>query len=140
MHGGRTVLAASGTTIVPVDVATRAVGRPLDLGQGRTVAGLALSPTSPTLYVLVADGVVPVDTATATADPPIVTGLTVSSVSSPHGLVVSADGATLYVAGQGPPDFGGRVVPVEPGHRRGGSGHRVRPVRDLGSGGVGPDR
>jgi DNA-binding beta-propeller fold protein YncE len=112
MHDGRTVLAASGTTIVPVDVATRAVGQPLDLGQGRTVAGMALSPVSQILYVLVPDGVVPVDTATATAGAPIATGLTVSSVSSPHGLVVSADGATLYVAGQGPPDFGGQVVPV----------------------------
>jgi DNA-binding beta-propeller fold protein YncE len=112
MHGGRTVLAASGTAIVPVDVATHAVGRPLDLGAGRTVAGMALSPDTPTLYVLVADGVIPVDTATATAGAPIVTGLDVSSVSSPHGLVVSSDGATLYVAGQGPPDYGGRVVPV----------------------------
>ena len=112
MHGGRTVLAASGTTVVPVDVATHAVGKPLDLGAGRTVSGMALSPTSSTLYVLVTDGVVPVDTATATAGAPIVTGLTVSSVSSPHGLVVSADGATLYVAGQGPPDYGGRVVPI----------------------------
>ena len=112
MHDGRTVLAASGTTVVPVDVATRAVGRPLDLGKGRTVSGMALSPTTATLFVLVADGVVPVDTATATAGSPIVTGLTVSSVSSPHGLVVSADGTTLYVGGQGPPDFGGRVVRV----------------------------
>jgi len=112
MHDGRTVLAASGTTIVPVDVATRAVGRPLDLGTGRTVSGMALSPTSDTLYALVPDGVVPVDTATATAEAPIPTGLTVSSVSSPHGLVVSPDGSTLWVAGQGPPDFGGRVVPV----------------------------
>ena len=112
MHGGRTVLAASGTTVVPVDVATRAVGKPLDLGQGRTVAGMALSPTTSILYVLVAGGVVPVDTSSATAGPPIVTGLTVSSVSSPHGLVVSADGSTLYVGGQGPPDYGGRVVAV----------------------------
>ena len=97
---------------MPVDVATHAVGRPLDLGTGRTVSGMALSPTSDILYVLVPDGVVPVDTATATAGPPIVTGLTVSSVSSPHGLVVSPDGGTLFVAGQGTPDFGGRVVPV----------------------------
>jgi DNA-binding beta-propeller fold protein YncE len=112
MHDGRTVLAASGTTIVPVDVATGAVGRPLDLGPGRTVSGMALSPTTDMLYVLVPDGVVPVDTATATAGALIATGLTVSSVSSPHGLVVSPDGATLWVAGQGTPDFGGRVVPV----------------------------
>ena len=112
MHDDRTVLAASGTTIVPVDIATHAVGHPLDLGQGRTVAGLALDPVSSILYALVADGVVPVDTASATARSPIVTGLTVSSVSSPHGLVVSADGSTLFVAGQGPPDYGGRVLQV----------------------------
>jgi DNA-binding beta-propeller fold protein YncE len=112
MHGGRTVLAASGTTIVPVDSVTRAVGTPLDLGSGRTVVGMALSPMSSTLYVMESGGVVPVDTDKATAGAPIVTGLTLSSVSSPHGLVVSTDGSTLYVAGQGQPDYGGRVVPI----------------------------
>lgn len=112
MHDDRTVLAASGTTVVPVDIATHAVGRPLDLGPGRTVSGMALSPTTDILYVLVPAGVIPVDTGTATAGPPIVTGLAVSSVSSPHGLVVSPDGTTLFVAGQGPPDYGGRVVSV----------------------------
>jgi hypothetical protein len=112
MHDDRTVLAASGTLVVPVDIASHAVGRPLDLGSGRTVSGMALSPTTDTLYVLVPDGVVPVDTATATAGPSIFTGLTVSTVSSPHGLVVSPDGTTLYVAGQGLPDYSGRVVSV----------------------------
>lgn len=112
LPGGRTVLVASGTTIVPVDAVTRAVGTPLDLGPGRTVGGMALSPTSPLLYVLVPGGVVPVDTATARALPGVLTGLGVSSVTSPHGLVVDADGATLYVVGQGGPDFGGRVVAV----------------------------
>lgn len=112
MHDGRTVLAASGTSIVPVDIATRAVGHPLELGAGRTVSGMALSPTTDVLYALVPGGVIPVDTATATAGAPISTGLSVSSVSSPHGLAVSPDGATLYVAGQGPPDYGGRVVPI----------------------------
>ena len=113
MHDGRTVLVASGSTIVPVNPATRAVGTPLDLGPGRTVAGLALSPVSSTLYALVPGGVVPVDTATARAGAPIVTGLSVSSVTSPHGLVVSADGATVYAAGQGGTDFGGRLVPIQ---------------------------
>lgn len=113
MHDGRTVLVASGTTIVPVDPATRAVGTPLDLGAGRTVSGLALSPTGPTLYALVPGGIVPVDTSTARAGAPIATGLSVSSVSSPHGLVVSGDGSTVYVAGQGGPDFGGRLVAVQ---------------------------
>jgi DNA-binding beta-propeller fold protein YncE len=111
-HDGRTVLAASGTSIVPVDPATRAVGTPLDLGAGRTVSGMALSPTSPELYVLVPGGVVPVDTATAQAGPLIPTGLSVSSVTSPHGVVVSSDGSTAYVVGQGGADFGGRLVPV----------------------------
>ncbi len=111
-HDGRTVLVAIGSTIVPVDRATRAVGTPLDLGTGRTIAGMALSPTSTILYALVPDGVVPVDTATARAGAPVVTGLTVSSVTSPHGVVVGADGATVYVVGQGGSDFGGRLVPI----------------------------
>ena len=42
----------------------------------------------------------------------LVTGLTVSSVSSPHGLLVAPDGSTLYVVGQGGTDFGGRLLPV----------------------------
>lgn len=112
MHDGRTVLVASGTTIVPVDSANRTVGTPLDLGPGRSVAGLALSPTSSTLYALVPGGVVPVDTATARAGALILTGLSISSVTSPHEVVVSADGATVYAVGQGGPDFGGRLVPI----------------------------
>jgi DNA-binding beta-propeller fold protein YncE len=112
MHDGRTVLAAVGTTIVPVDPATRAVGTPLDLGPGRTVYGMALSPTSSVLYALVPDGVIPVDTATARAGAPISTELGVSSVSSPHGVVVSDDGSTVYVVGQGGSDFGGRLTPI----------------------------
>ena len=111
-HDGRTVLAASGTSIVPVDPATRAVGTPLDLGAGRTVSGMALSPASPVLYALVPGGLVPVDTGTARAGTMIPTGLSVSSVTSPHGVVVGSDGATAYVVGQGGADFGGRLVPV----------------------------
>jgi len=107
-----TVLVGEGTTVVPVDPATRAVGTPLDLGPGRTVAGMALSPTSATLYVLVPDGVVPVDTSTARAGAAIPTGLSVSSVTSPHGVTVSPDGTAVYVVGQGGTDFGGRLVPI----------------------------
>lgn len=106
------VLAASGSTVVPVNATTRAVGTPLDIGAGRTIFGMALSPTGPTLYVLFAGGVVPVDTANATAGPIIPTGLSVSSVYSPHGVVVSADGSTVYVVGQGGADYGGRVLPI----------------------------
>ncbi len=112
MHGGATVLAAVGTTIVPVDPVTRAVGTPLDLGPGHTVYGMALSPTSSMLYALVPDGVVPVDTATARAGAEISTGLDVSSVSSPHGVVVSANGSTVFVVGQGGSNFGGRLAPI----------------------------
>ena len=43
---------------------------------------------------------------------PIPTGLSVSSVYSPHGIVVTADGATVYVVGQGGADYGGRVLPI----------------------------
>ncbi len=112
LPGGHIVLAASGTSIVPVDAGTRAVGAPLDLGPGRTVYGMALSASGPTLWVLVPGGVVPVDTSRATAGALVPTGLTISSVTSPHGLVVTPDGATVYVVGQGGADFGGRVVPV----------------------------
>jgi hyaluronoglucosaminidase len=112
LHDGVTVLAAVGTTIVPVDSATRAVGTPLNLGVGHTVDGMALSPTSSMLYALVPDAVIPVDTATAKAGVPIATGLGVSSESSPHGVVVSDDGSTVYVVGQGGSDFGGRLAPI----------------------------
>jgi hypothetical protein len=112
MPGDRIVLAASGSTIVPVDVATDKVGTPLDLGPVHTIFGMALDPTSTTLYALVAGGVFPVDTANATAGVEIATGLSVSSVYSPHGIAVTADGKTVYVVGQGGTDFGGRVLPI----------------------------
>jgi hypothetical protein len=111
LPGGRTLLAASGSTIFPVDVASGRVGHPLDLGAG-TIFGMALSPSSPILYALVAGGVVPVDTVHETAGATIPTGLAVSSVYSPHGIAVTADGSTVYLVGQGPPDFGGRVLPI----------------------------
>jgi DNA-binding beta-propeller fold protein YncE len=53
-----------------------------------------------------------VDTGHATAGAPIPTGLTVSSVYSPHGIAISPDGSTLYVIGQGGKDFGGRLLPI----------------------------
>lgn len=109
---GRTVLAASGTTVVPVDRATRAVGTPLDLGQGNTVAGLVRATSGPLVYALVPRGVIPIDTTTAQAKQVITTGLQVSSLTSPHGITAAPGGAVLYVAGQGGTDFGGRVVPV----------------------------
>ncbi len=112
LPGGHTVLATSGSTIVPVDVDHRRVGRPLDLGAGRTIFGLALNPVAPAVYALVGGGVVPVDTSNATVGATVATGLTVSSVYSPHGIAVTDDGATVYVVGQGPPDFGGRVLPI----------------------------
>ncbi len=112
LSGGRTVLAASGSTIVPVDAATGRVGTPLDLGPGRTIFGMALDPAGTTLYALVAGAVIPVDTSDESAGTPIPTGLSVSSVYSPHGIVVTGDGATVYVVGQGGTDFGGRVLPI----------------------------
>jgi DNA-binding beta-propeller fold protein YncE len=111
LPGGRTVLAASGGTVVPVDTVTGQVGTPLDVGAG-TIFGMALSPAGTTLYVLVAGGVVSVDTANDTVGARVPTGLAVSSVYSPHGIGVTADGSTVYVVGQGPPDFGGRVLPI----------------------------
>ncbi|MGD0311146.1 MAG: hypothetical protein ABSC90_01690 [Acidimicrobiales bacterium] len=112
LPGGRTVLAASGNSIVPIDVSDDQVGTPLDLGAGNTVFGMALDPQTSTLFVLVAGGVIPVDTANLTAGSEIPTGLAVSSVYSPHGIVVTDNGVTVYVVGQGAPDFGGRVLPI----------------------------
>jgi DNA-binding beta-propeller fold protein YncE len=113
MSNGQTVLAASGTSIVPVDTATRRVGTPLDLGAGRTIFGMALDPVGTTLFALVLGAVIPVDTSTATAGAAIPTGLSVSSVYSPHGITVTGNGATVYVLGQGGTDFGGRVLPID---------------------------
>jgi DNA-binding beta-propeller fold protein YncE len=113
LPGGRTVLAASGSSVVPVDAVTRQVGTPLALGPGHTIFGMALDPRSSTLYALVAGGVVPIDTADAKAGALIPTGLSVSSVYSPHGIAVTADGHTVYVVGQGGSDFGGRVLPID---------------------------
>jgi DNA-binding beta-propeller fold protein YncE len=73
---------------------------------------MALDPASTILYALVAGAVVPVNTANATAGLPIPTDLSVSSVYSPHGIAVTADGATVYVVGQGGADYGGRVLPI----------------------------
>ena len=73
---------------------------------------MALDPAGTTLYALVAGGVVPVDTADDTAARPSPPGLAVSSVYSPHGIGVSTDGSTVFVVGQGRPDFGGRVLPI----------------------------
>jgi len=112
LPGGRTVLAASGSTIVPIDAVSRRVGKPLDLGPGHTIFGMALDPGRPMIYALVTGGVFPVDTANGTAGVEIPSGLSVSSVYSPHGIAITGDGATLYVVGQGGTDFGGRVLPI----------------------------
>lgn len=112
LPGGRTVLVGDGTTLVPVDVTSRRVGAPLDLGAGHTVYGLALAPDGKTLYTLVPGGVLVVDAVRWSSGPEIPTGLTISSVYSPHGIAVSADGTVVYVTGQGGADFGGRVLPI----------------------------
>ncbi len=109
---GRTVLAASGSTVVPVDTATGTVGSPVQLGAGRTIFGMVLDPARHTLYTLVPGAVVPVDTARGAVGAAIATGLSVSSVYSPHGIALSPDGTTLYVVGQGGTDFGGRLLPI----------------------------
>jgi len=135
---GRTVLAASGNSIVPIDAATRQVGTPLDLGAGRTIFGMALDPTDATLYALVAGAVIPVNTSNATAGAPIPTGLSVSSVYSQ---------TASSSRGTAPPSTSwARVGPTSVAasspspHRPGPRGrHRIRPVRHRGPGGSGRD-
>jgi len=113
LPGDRTVLVADGSSVVPVDPQTRTVGAPIDLGAGHTVFGMALDPGGSILYALVPDGVIPIDTAHEAAQPEITTGLAVSSLYSPHGIAVSAEGSTVYVVGQGGADYGGRVMPIQ---------------------------
>lgn len=112
LPGGRTVLAASGDEVVPVDVADRQVGTPIVLGHGRVVAGMALDPAGTTVYVLVAGAVVVLDPARGAIERAVPTGLTLSSAFSPHGIVVSPNGSTVYVVGQGGTNYHGRVVSV----------------------------
>jgi len=109
---GLTLVASSGNTLVPVDLTDDRAGTPLDLGAGHAVFGMALNAAGTSLYVLVSGAVIPVDTGRATAGAPIPTGLTVSSVYSPHGIAFSANGSTVYVVGQGGKDFGGRLLPI----------------------------
>ncbi|HEV3266256.1 MAG TPA: hypothetical protein VG014_12080 [Acidimicrobiales bacterium] len=109
---GSTLVASVGSTLVPIDLTDNSVGTPLNLGAGHTVFGMTLNPAGTALYALVTGAVIPVDTGHATAGVPILTGLTVSSVYSPHGIAISPDGSTLYVVGQGGKDFGGRLLPI----------------------------
>jgi DNA-binding beta-propeller fold protein YncE len=109
---GSTLVASVGSTLVPIDLTNNSVGTPLDLGVGHTVFGMALNPAGTALFALVTGAVIPVDTGHASAGAPILTGLTVSSVYSPHGIAISPDGSTLYVVGQGGKDFGGRLLPI----------------------------
>ena len=112
MPGGRTVLAASGSTIVPVDAATRQVGTPLDLGAGTHHLRDGPRPQEHHALRPGGRGSVPGRHRQRHRRRAIPTGLSVSSVYSPHGIVVTADGATVYVVGQGGTDFGGRVLPI----------------------------
>jgi DNA-binding beta-propeller fold protein YncE len=109
---GSTLVASVGSTLVPIDLTDNRVGTPLNLGAGHTVFGMVLNPAGTSLFALVTGAVIPVDTGHATAGTAILTGLTVSSVYSPHGIAISPDGSTLYVVGQGGKDFGGRLLPI----------------------------
>src|SRR5665213_3413524 len=114
------------SAVTPIELASRTSEPPIALPiHGTPPLGdfaVTLSPDGKWAFVVTqttppggatTNVLVPVDLATQRARPPIVLpGLTVSSVSSPHGLVASADGSTLYLGGQGHPDYGGRVVAV----------------------------
>ena len=123
LPGGRTILAASGSTVVPVDAVTHDVGAHRSTsGPGHTIFGMALSPDRPhALYTLVAGGVFPVDTASGA--PPVErvpTGLSASSVYSPTGIAVTGgwQDHRLYVVGQAgvgagrEPTSAGGVLPI----------------------------
>ena len=106
---GTTVYAVSGSTVVPVDVADRHVGTPVDVGPTHPIFGLVENPSATKLYALVAGGVFPISLSDGTVGAPIVTGLSVSSVYSPHGIAISSDGSTLYTVGE-VAGSGGRIA------------------------------
>jgi len=108
--GGTIVYAVSGSTVVPVDVDTRRVGTPVNVGATHPIFGLVENPSATMLYALVAGGVFPISLATGAVGAPIVTGLSVSSVYSPHGIAISADGSTLYTVGEVSTGSGGRIA------------------------------
>ena len=126
MPGGRTILAASGSTIVPVDAVTRHGRHSARPGPGaHHLRHGPRAPRSTTLYAWWPGGC-PGETANATAGVEIPTGLSVSSVYSPHGIAVTADGATVYVVGQG----GDRLRRPGPPHRHRHRRHPATPEFD----------
>jgi len=85
-------------TIVPVDLATGAVGSLINLAEEPT--GIAITPDGRTAYVVTGGpqigggDVVPIDTATDTAGAPIYAGLV------PTAIAIAPDGQTAYVVNQ----------------------------------------
>jgi hypothetical protein len=77
--------------VVPVNLATGGVLPPISLGEAGIPSGVLMAPNGKTIYVVTDGGdVVPVDTATRTAGPPIHIG------GEPYGLLMSPDGHTGY--------------------------------------------
>jgi len=103
-------LSALDSTIIPIDTATGAQGKPVQI-QSPVLAALAITPDGKTLYVASVGGdsngqsssdVTPVSLATDTAGSPIRTG------TEPDALAIAPDGGTLFV-GDGKDDT---VTPV----------------------------
>ena len=89
--GGGTLTAPS--TLTPVDVASDTAGTSIQLGVGKYLAGVAITPDGGTAFVASQydDTVIPVDLASRTVGTPI------AVAHRPDLLAVTPDGATLYV-------------------------------------------
>jgi DNA-binding beta-propeller fold protein YncE len=102
-------------TLTPVDVASETVGTPIQLGVGKNLAGVAITPDGGTAFVASQsdDVVIPVDLASRTV------GVPMAVPHRPDLLAVTRDGATLYAThfaetptGLGEPTPGG-VTPID---------------------------
>ena len=88
---------SSPSTLTPVDVASDTAGTPVELGVGKYLAGVAISPDGGTAFVASQydDTVIPVALAARTVETPI------AVPHRPDLLAVTPDGATLYATHYG---------------------------------------
>jgi DNA-binding beta-propeller fold protein YncE len=78
--------------VLPLDVATRAIGPQIEVGQGADILSLAMTGDGRTLYAAFGKTATPIDVATGKAGKPVSVG------DDSEALVVTPDGRTLYAA------------------------------------------
>jgi DNA-binding beta-propeller fold protein YncE len=104
---GRTAYAATGDSIVPIDVATNAVGKPIRVPAG--AGSVAITPDGRTLYAAGDGGITPVSLRTCTTGRVI----TIPSMEGGGPFAITPDGHTAYVGSVKPETpRDGLVTPV----------------------------